>query len=242
MKKNLTFSSLPFSGRLLLAAFTVTLAAWSSTAQVANPGFESGTNSWVETGGSGNFSTPTSYVGVYQTVNPVQGSHFGLISNDGVDTETISQSFLVGPGTQYLDFNYRFLTDEYNDPAFNDTAYATLTPTVGSPTTLFSVSRNDLQADGAGPLLPGASYIDVQTIGQSSWQSFSTDISAYAGQLVTLSFSVNNDGDPDDLLDSQLAVDNVQVVPEPGPATLLAGGLGLLAVIHRWRNRHTPTL
>jgi len=57
-----------------------------------------GTSGWTETGGSGNSTTPTSYAGVYQTINPVESSHFGLITDTGVFTETISQTFTLGAG------------------------------------------------------------------------------------------------------------------------------------------------
>ncbi|MEI9865061.1 MAG: hypothetical protein WDN00_11000 [Limisphaerales bacterium] len=124
-------------------------------AQITNPGFELGTTGWTEAGGSGNFTTPTSYSGVYQTINPVESTHFGLITDSGVFTETISQTFTLSGSPQLLSFSYRFLTDEYNDPFFNPVASAILTPSFGGPITLFSVSRNDLQAGGAGSLLPG---------------------------------------------------------------------------------------
>ncbi len=209
-------------------------------AQITNSSFELGTTGWTETGGLGNFTTPTSYSGVYQTINPVQTTHFGLITDSGVLTQTISQTFTLSGSPQFLSFSYRFLTDEYNDPFFNPVASAILTPSFGDPITLFSVSRNDLQANGAGSLLPGASFIDVGTIGQSAWQFLSTDLSAFAGQTVTLSFIVDNNGDSDFLLDSQLAIDNLQIspVPEPAISALLAGGFGLVALL-RLRRRNS---
>ncbi|MEI9865060.1 MAG: PEP-CTERM sorting domain-containing protein [Limisphaerales bacterium] len=78
------------------------------------------------------------------------------------------------------------------------------------------------------------------TIGQSAWQFISTDLSAFAGQTVTLSFTVDNNGDSDFLLDSQLAIDNLQLAPVPEPATgaLLAGGLGLVVLL-RLRRRNS---
>lgn len=233
MKKSNSSRLLSFTkGTLLVAAATI-IAPGLVQAQITNPGFELGTTGWTETGGSGNFTTPTSYAGVYQTIHPVQATHFGLITDSGVFTETIAQTFTLPGSPQNLSFSYRFLTDEYNDTFFNPVASATLTPAIGSPISLFSVSRNDLQAGGTGSLLPGASFIDVGTIGQSAWHSLSTDLSAYAGQSVTLSFTVDNNGDSDFLLDSRLAIDNLQVapVPEPTADALLAGGFGLLTLL-----------
>ncbi|MGC3960039.1 MAG: hypothetical protein QM813_19550 [Verrucomicrobiota bacterium] len=145
----MTLSFPQLATRTLLAASLALIAPLATQGQILNPSFESGTASWIETGGFGNFTAPTLVAGLYQTVNPVQGTRLGLISNDGVATETISQTFTLSAGPNYLTFSYRYLTDEYNDPFANDAAWATLTPTVGSPLTLFSVSRNDLQAGGA---------------------------------------------------------------------------------------------
>jgi hypothetical protein len=195
----------------LLALALAGLAPAASQAQIINGDFQFGTRGWTESGEAGNFSTPAFIVGLYETVEPVVGFQFGLITDDDVYTETISQSFLVSSDGSELSFDYRFLTGEYNDPAFNPTAYAVLTPSAGVPVTLFSVSRDDLQAGGAGPLLPGAQYIDVETIGQSAWQHVYADLSAYAGQTVTLTFYVDNDGDPTFLLSSSLAIDNVSL-------------------------------
>ena len=222
--------------KLLLPA-AAALAALPASAQIQNPGFELGLAGWSESGGSGNFSTPASYDGTYQSIGAAQGSQFGLISNSGVALETISQSFLLPASATGLSLSYRLLTDELNDPAFNDTAYGVLTPQHGSPITLFSVSRNDLQAGGAGGLLPGAAYIGVQTIGHAAWQAVSADISSLAGQFVTLTFGVNNDGDPDLLLDSQLAIDDLQVTAVPEPGSYAAAGACALALWSAWRLR-----
>lgn len=228
-----------FTKGILLTATVAIIIPGLAQAQITNPDFELGTAGWTETGGVGNFTTPTSYASVYQTINPVEPTHFGLITDSGVFTETISQTFTLSGSPQNLSFSYRFLTDEYNDPLFNPVATATLTPGLGGPITLFSVSRNDLQAGGAGSLLSGASFIDVGTIGQSAWQFNATDLSAYAGQSVTLSFTVDNNGDSDFLLDSQLAIDNLQIapVPEPTAGSLLAGGFSLLTLLRLRRKQ-----
>ena len=228
-----------------------------SHAQITNPGFESGTAGWTITAGDtantlGDFATVTSLPGLSPslTINPTEGSQFGLISDSLLnysgfgDTETISQSFTVG-SAGILSVNYLFLTEAVNQPAFNPNAQITLTPTAGSPITLATVSRNDLQADpaDAGPLSTGAAYAvggDPNDIGQSSWQTASVDLSSYVGQSVTLSFSVSQDAYPNDsFLTDELAVDNIAITPVPEPATafLLAGGLALLACFDSYRKR-----
>ncbi|MGA2684084.1 MAG: hypothetical protein ABSF51_03430 [Verrucomicrobiota bacterium] len=241
MKKNI----LP-----ILIAATVVLPVLSQ-AQITNPGFESGTTGWTITAGDtgntlGDFTTVTSLPGLSPnlTVNPTEGSQFGLISDALLnysgfgDTETVSQTFTVN-STGILSLDYLFLTEAVNQPAYNPNAQITLTPTGGDPVTLASVSRNDLQADpaDAGPLSPGAAYAvggDPNDIGQDAWQTASFDVSSLVGQQVTLSFSVSQDAYPNDsFLNDQLAVDNIQIVPVPEPTAdaLLAGGFALLAIL-----------
>lgn len=240
----------------LLVATGVAIPALSH-AQIVNPGFESGLTGWTVTAGDtanslDDFTTVSSLPGIgntsLTTVNPTEGSQFGLLSDALLnysgfgDTETVSQSFNVSSaGT--LSVDYRFLTEAVNQPAYNPSAQITLTPSGGGPIIFASVSRNSLQADptDAGPLSPGATYAvggDPNDIGQSAWQTASINLTPYVGENVTLSFSISQDAAPNDsFLNDELAVDNVSVsaVPEPGAGALLAGGYGLLALTKLYR-------
>jgi hypothetical protein len=228
-----------------------------SRAQITNPGFESGTTGWSITAGDtgnilGDFTTVTSLPGLSPnlTINPTEGSQFGLVSDSLLnysgfgDTETISQSFNV-TSAGILSVDYRFLTEAVNQPAYNPSAQIILTPAIGSPVTLAGVSRNDLQADpaDAGPLSPGAAYAvggDPNDIGQDAWQTASYDLSSLVGQEVTLSLSVSQDAYPNDsFLTDELAVDNIQInpVPEPTAGALLVGGSGLVAMLKLRRKK-----
>jgi hypothetical protein len=245
--KNQLIHSLLTPARTALAAAALLALPAISHAAITNGGFESGTTGWTETGGSGNFGAVISLPGQFEDINPTEGLHFGVIATDGpiaapsVQTDGISQSFTISGDSPFLVFDYRFLTDGYNDPFFNPSATAILTPSLGAPITLFAISRNDLQAGGDGDLLAGASYLDVQTIGQSIWQTLSTDLSSYAGQSVTLSFSVNNGGDTDYLFVSKLAIDDVRTsatpVPEPGTYAMAIAILSLVGVRVYTRSR-----
>ena len=246
MKKNI----LP----ILVAAATALPVL--SRAQITNPGFESGLTGWTITAGDtanslSDFSTSTSLPGISDfantTVNPTQGSQFGLISDSLLnyssfgDTETISQTFNINTsGTLSLD--YRFLTEAVNQPAYDPNAQITLT--IGATThILANISRDNLQLNGAGSLLSGAAYAvggDVNDIGQNAWQTASFDVSSYVGQNATLAFSISQDAAPNDsFLTDQLAVDGIVInaVPEPGPGALLTAGFGLLAILKLRRNK-----
>ncbi|MGH8046631.1 MAG: hypothetical protein ACREKL_05260 [Chthoniobacterales bacterium] len=217
--------------KIFTTSFAVLSLAIASAvqAQIKNSDFEFLTADWTQTGDLGNFTAPTSIIGVYRSINPVEGTHFGLVSNEGVGTKTISTTFVVGgdaTSAKFLNFEYRFLTDEINQTAFDDSATVVLTPAGGTPVTLVEVSRKDLQADDSVALLDGAAYLDTQTIGQDGWLTSTTDISAFAGKTVTLSITVGNGGDAAFLVDSKLAIDNLRItdVPDTLPPVLKISG------------------
>jgi hypothetical protein len=228
----------PASKRTALTLLTsAALAAASQAAVLSNGDFESGLTGWTESGGSGLFSTVSELDGEYLDILPVSGSKFGIISNNGTNTVSVSQTFDIT--NNFLQVSFRFLTDEYNTgPDYND--FATISLTVGGiPTTLATISRNDLQAGGIGSTLGGAALHDnTETgfdLGQSGWQTLLVDVSPYFGQSGTLSFAVNNVGGSDpDIGVSLLAVDRVNVVPEPSSSLLLLGAAGF-AGLHRRR-------
>ncbi len=241
MKAHNSSTRLGFIKGVALAAILVGVTPALYADPLVNGDFESGLSGWSESGGSGLFSAPDSLAVFYETISPLESGHFGLVSNNGVESSSISQTFDIT--NNYIVFSYRFLTDEYNSGAdFNDFASITLTIN-GTPTTLLSVSRDDLQLGGEGSLSDGASYLDNTQhgfdIGQDSWRTYSADVSAFVGQTGTLSFSITNVNDSTaDIGVSHLAVDNVHLsaVPEPATYAILTVA-GLLMLVRRWRLR-----
>ena len=237
MKKNIL--------TILVAAAAAAIPA-VSRAQL-NGSFESGTNNWVNsTGDSYLFNTYSSLgVSPFTTINPTAGSQFAVISDsgvnlyDGVDTETVSQTFTVS-SAGILSLNYRFLTDGYDNDAYNPNATITLTDGAGTQT-LASIARSDLPASAGAPLSSGTAYqVGDRLIGQNAWQTASYDVSSLVGQSVTLAFNVSEGSYPNDSgITSELAVDNLQVAPAPEPTTfaVLAGGFGMLALVNLHRKK-----
>jgi hypothetical protein len=112
---------------------------------------------------------------------------------------------------------------------------------------IIALRANDgsaLQADptDAGPLSAGAAYAvggDAIGIGQNAWRTATFNLSSFVGQSATLAFSISQDAAPNDsFLNDQLAIDHLQVVPEPTTGGLLAGGLALLA-INKFRRKNS---
>jgi hypothetical protein len=209
----------------LTSLLALLATAISHGAVLSNGSFETGITGWTEAGGSGLFTTVPALTGAYGSVNPTDAGNYALISNNGVSVETVSQTFDITAGL--LSLNYRFLTDEHNTGAnYND--FATIVLTIGgTPTTLATISRNDLQAGGEGSLLSGAAFLDNTQnsfdIGQGAWQTATFNTAGFIGQSATLTFQVTNVGGSDlDIGVSQLAVDHVQQVPEAGVSALLA--------------------
>lgn len=225
--------------KIIIAIAVLTGVASLTHAAILNPGFESGPANWLETPVLGNFTTPTSVPGLLPVgpLQPPQGNRFAVISNFDVNQQSIAQTFTLGAGDNYLSFDYRLWTDAWND-LYNDTATAVLTPQFGSPITLLTVSRDDLQPGGVGPVAAGADYlVGGLAIGHANWQSFSANVSAFIGQTVTLSFVVDQGGDGDNLFETRLGIDNVQLsaVPEPSAPALVGLGLAALVGVQRVR-------
>lgn len=218
--------------RFTLPALALALAAAfpASHAAVTNGGFESSLTGWTEVGSSGLVTIASSLPDIL-SIDPTEGGSFAVLSNSA-GTVALEQTFNLTSGENFLRFDYRLFTDAVND-IYDDSVLVTLTPQAGGPVTLLSLSRNTLQPGGEGPLADFASYdVGGLDIGHTTWQTAFFDVSAYAGQSVTLRFTVDSAGDPDALFESRLALDNVttSAVPEPGALALIAGALGLFAV------------
>jgi len=240
---------------------------------IANGGFENGLSGWVTegsqiitssafypppiSGGSGELGYATNLTllrGSPSTpesdVSPNEGSGFALIANTG-DQRTatrFSQTLYMPNRESLLWFNFRFMTDEFDSGPANEDAFAVQV----NNNTALRFTRDDLQKSGTGPLLgvglPGVGGYIMGT----PWLRTNIDLSAYAGQTVTLSFVVWDAADSS--WDSAVAIDGVAggsaspvLVNQPTNQTVVAGSqaifslqsVGAMPLVYQWKCNST---
>lgn len=180
-------------------------------ADIANPGFESGTFAgWTALGGA---SVVTSFLGV----TPVQGSYMAMLDSAnalGGFTSTLVQSFM--PGAQPLQAWVNFIT--YDAPLNNDSA-SLLTTTLNNG--VQSTQFNWQTAFFPNPGTPGLKI--------SGWQNVQLDPGTNSLQLLLF-----NQGGASA---NTYVLFDVSPIPEPSTYLLLLAGFGLLGLMVRFSRR-----
>ena len=200
--------------KYIAAAGFVAVTALSRQAgayTLTNTSFENGTNQYIATPGVNIVTSSTSNSGTYTATD---GKYFAeLNSTGGGDCGLFNGTSCSGLGTlitlkkgNTFKFDWAFLTDDYLP--WND----------------FSL----FVGDGIYDLGDVAS---VGNGGDSGWQTFSWTASSdfSAPVLWIASNSIDN------LVNSKLLLDNIQILPEPGSMALL--GLGLLGMGYSRRRK-----
>ena len=168
---------------------------------------------------------------VSPAVNPTDGTHLAFLSNEtsaGNNTLTgssISQSFLVGPGTTSLNFDVQFLSNEDLDSQWDFGGVALLNGTTvlaqfnldHDPTLGTSAANAHATAAAAG------GFFD-----STGWLHESFSLTGLSGDTLTVMAYVTNTGDMS--VESRLLLDNVTTVPEPSSLLPLSSILLVLAV------------
>ncbi|MCP4546885.1 MAG: hypothetical protein GY835_10520 [bacterium] len=177
-----------------------------------NGTFELGTLAAWRTAGDGRV---ISQLGVER---PVDGNAMGIISTGlGYTTSTgeISQVVCVPSDATQLTFSYNFFSEEFLEwcsSAYQDYFEVIIIPEGGEEDQIFYIHIDDMCDD----VLPtdilfdqGGSGDDPIGVYKSGWVERSLNISAYAGQTVTIRFAAGDIGDS--IFDSAILLDSISI-------------------------------
>jgi hypothetical protein len=185
-------------------------------------------------------------------INPLVPTWFGYAENGGTGTPAtgqISQSVLVTADQPILTFWWQFFTNEtpgvenQNNDLFYVQANGGTPGVIVSPpiATVNATGPSMISTNGplwtpvGGTLVPGQN----QSFGlyTPSWSFGSLNLSADIGSTVTVIFRVDDSG-PGHSQSSGFALDNIQFVPAPEPASVVILGIGLMGLVgYRIRRR-----
>ena len=169
-----------------------------------NSGFEDGLSGW-------NTSGDARAISQLGSLRPTEGKYMAIVST-GLGFEhskgEISREFYIPEDATTMSLDWNFLSEEFIefiDSSFDDSfeISVTLTNESNSKVTLLRKSVNSIAKDfNANRTSPGKLKhvspeicFDEGDVWMTDWQSSSVDISKYAGQNVTLSFSIKDTTD-----------------------------------------------
>jgi hypothetical protein len=186
-------------------------------------------------GVSGNSVIASSLAGTVPVL-PTEGSEFFLYSNAGVAENSMNRTATRHSGTfalgtvpagtrQIASLDYRVLTNEINTSAAV-VDKATITISNGLESIELAIDRDILQLGGGASALTPVALAGVGGFAAGTdWLSMAIDVTPFAGTNSTITFQVWDVGDS--VVDSALAIDNIQTGPYPAadPASPLPGTL-----------------
>jgi len=242
-------------GAFVLAILGSLSIAGRASAAISNPGFESGdpvTNpdnadpwDWTPDNNGERVNALTNHgsdngdgtLGTH-LIDPFSGSWFGYVENSAsATTAAVSQSVTIDGQVPVLEFWWRFFTNETpgEENTFNDRFQVNVEGSISLTQTVASVNGTAMITTN-GPLFsptggpPGLNQSFARYT--AAWAYYALDVSAMAGETVTVNFRQADVGGPHNQ-SSGFALDNVQfVAPEPTSLGLLAAG-GLLVLRRR---------
>lgn len=174
-----------------------------------NGGFEEGNLTGWNTDGDGRVISQLSYM------VPYDGSYMGIISTGlGYTTETgsIYQNFCLAEGATKLKVNWQFLSEEfleYVGSQYQDYFTIKVIDENGGETVYFHKTIDDIDAEYALLLVSPDIVFDQGDVYGTGWQFNEFDISAFAGQSITLVFGCGDAGDS--VYDTVVLLDDIIV-------------------------------
>jgi len=145
---------------------------------------------------------------------PQEGSFMGIISTGlGYTTATglISQSFLVPASATTLSLDWNFLSEEFKEWVGNifQDSLVILIEHDGQVHKLFEMTVDDIYYTYELVFVSPEIGFDQGDVWMTGWQTFSHDISAYAGEVVTLRIAAGDVGDSN--WDTAILLDRIKV-------------------------------
>jgi len=186
-------------------------------ASLRNAGFEEGAlTPWVQTGDG-------RVIAALGATRPTEGNFMGVISTGlgyTASSGSIEQRMCVSATGGELTLDWNFFSEEwleYVGTQFQDTfaidiaEVDTSTGTVGSYTTVFARTIDDLQ----GAVTPSDVGFDRGGVYNTGWNKLMLDLDSRAGKTIMVRFSAQDVGDS--VYDSAILLDNMQFVPRSPP-------------------------
>lgn len=175
-----------------------------------NGGFEEGNLNGFIIDGDGRVITQLSYI------TPYTGNFMGIISTGLGYTEaqgSISQTFCLPDNPNLtLSFNWNFLSEEFMEyvgSQYQDYFKVLLVDQNGIEHILFSKSIDDIAAGYELTHVSPEIVFDRGDVYGTGWLSLDLDLSAYAGQHVTLIFAASDIGDS--IYDTAILLDDITI-------------------------------
>lgn len=175
-----------------------------------NGDFEEGNLNGFITDGDGRVITQLSYI------EPYNGYYMGIISTGLGYTEaqgSISQTFCLPDNPDLtLSFNWNFLSEEFMEyvgSQYQDYFKVLLVDQNGTEHTLFSKSIDEIAAGYELTHVSPEIVFDRGDVYGTGWLNLQLDLSAYAGQHVTLIFAASDIGDS--IYDTAILLDNITI-------------------------------
>jgi len=181
----------------------------SFSSGLVNGDFEEGNLSGFITEGDGRVITQLGSIG------PYGGSFMGIISTGlgfTVDQGSISQTFCLTASQTTLQLNWYFLSEEfleYVGSIYQDYFQIILIDQSGNSHTLFYKAIDDIYNEYTLTYLSPGIVFDQGDVYGTGWLNLSLDISAYAGQSITLVFKSGDVGDS--IYDTAILLDNIEI-------------------------------
>ncbi len=174
-----------------------------------NGDFEEGNLNGWNVVGDGRIITQLGYI------TPYEGSFMGVISTGlgfTVEVGSMTQEFCLNDTITTLSLNWNFMSEEfleYVGSQFQDYFKITIIDDAGNENVLFYKTIDIINAEYALTLLSPAIVFDQGDVYGTGWQWNSFDISAYAGQHITLVLSSGDVGDS--IYDTVILLDDIKV-------------------------------